>query len=374
MEGTVETYLKEMGTVKEAPFEMVRLVCQEEDIISPELPPEPIDTVVKSKKVKAKKAKPETSGAGPGRPKGSKSKNVQAKPAKKGIKPLVIKFQVPPKSAPQRQPRTKEIDSDGDTVGGYSDDDEDDLQNRAKSPTSSLSSAPSSLSVTPPRRLAFPPKLPLPHLESSTTTSLAHIMNTEPGYIRPDLMRSHRESPGPTDEIVAVANIHKRKPPPPASSIVRAPSYMINPSLARSHQNATASSSSSTSSSAPSTEGPGQTWQIPSLGLYHPNGTVGFGNSRIPQQGIIHSSSPYPLSLPLPSYINGHEAQKHTNKRVNDIFLNHQLGRGPEADLMEDTTPLLPSMGEQDRDRDPLFPDAPLWYTYNQQTLPARDG
>lgn len=161
--GTVETYLKEMGTIKQAPFERVRLVCQEEDIISPDLPPEPIETVVKSKKTKAKKAKPDTSGAGPGRPKGSKAKNVQAKPGKKGIKPLVIKFQVPPKSTPQRQPRTKEIDSDGDTVGGYSDDDEDDLQNRGKSPTSSLSSAPSSLSATPPRRLAFPPR-PLLHI------------------------------------------------------------------------------------------------------------------------------------------------------------------------------------------------------------------
>jgi hypothetical protein len=367
--GTVETYLKEMGSVKQAPFERVRLVCQEEDIISPELPPEPIEVVSKPKKSKSKKEKTITNGFGPGRPKGSKAKNPQSKTGKKGIKPLVIKFQVPPKSAAQRQRRPKEIDSDGDTVGGYSDDEDDDdnSQPRAESPASSLSSAPSTLSATPPRRLAFPPRLPPP------TTSLAHMMNTEPGFIRPDMIQSQRESPGPADEIVAVAKV-KRKRPPPAASIVRAPSYMTNPNLARSQQNATASSSSSTSSSAPSTEGPGQTqtWQTPALGLYHHNGTMKLKDDRNPPQGMIPSSSPDPLSLPLPSFTNGDDNQ--TEKRVNDIFLNHQLGRGPEAGLMEDTPPLLPLMGEQDRDRDPLFPDAPLWYTYNQHSPPTRDG
>jgi hypothetical protein len=373
--GTVETYLKELGTTKQAPFERVRLVCQEEDIISPELPPEPIEVVSKPKKSKAKKEKQMTNGSGPGKPKGVKTKNPQAKTGKKGIKPLVIKFQVPPKSTPQRQRRPKEIDSDGDTVGGYSDDDDDDdPRNRAESPASSLSSAPSTLSATPPRRLAFPPRLPPPHLESSTTTSLAHIMNPDLGFIRPDMIQSQRESPRPADEIVAVARVNKRKRPPPASSIVRAPSYMTNPKLARSHQNATASSSSSTSSSAPSTEGPGQTWQTPALGIYHSNGTAKFENGPTPSQGMIHSSSPDPLSLPLPSFTNGDGDQKQTGKRVNDIFLNHQLGRGPEAGLMEDTSPLLPLIGEQDRDRDPLFPDAPLWYTYNQHSPPTRDG
>jgi hypothetical protein len=377
--GTVETYLKELGNVKQAPFERVRLVCQEEDIISPELPPEPIEVVVKSKKFKAKREKAITNGAGPGRPKGSKMQKGTPKTGKKGIKPLVIKFQVPPKSAPQRQRRAKEIDSDGDTVGGYSDDEDDqELQNRAESPASSLSSAPSTLSATPPRRLAFPPRLPPPHLESSTTTSLAQIMNTEPGFIRPDMLQSHRGSPGPADEIVAVAKVNKRKRPPPASSIVRAPSYMTNLKLVRSHQNATASSSSSSSSSAPSTEGPGQTqtWQTPALGIYHSNGTAKFENGPTPSQGMIHSSSPDPLSLPLPLplFTNGDGDQKQTGKRVNDIFLNHQLGRGPEAGSTEDTPPLLSSMGNGDRDRDPLFPDAPLWYTYNQQSPPTRDG
>jgi hypothetical protein len=185
------------------------------------------------------------------------------------------------------------------------------------------------------------------------------------------MIQSQRESPGPADEIVAVARVNKRKRPPPASSIVRAPSYTTNPNLVRSHQNATASSSSSSSSSAPSTDGPGQTqtWQTPALGIYNSNGTVKFENGPTPSQGMIHSSSPDPLSLPIPSFTNGDDNQ--TEKRVNDIFLNHQLGRGPEAGLMEDTPPLLPSMGNGDRDRDPLFPDAPLWYTYNQQSPPT---
>lgn len=363
--GTVETYLKELGSVKQAPFERVRLVCQEEDVISPELPPEPIEAVVKSRKVKAQKGKTINNGAGPGGLKGSKAKKSSAIPGKKGIKPLVIKFQVPPKSAPQRQARPKEIDSDGDTVGGYSDDDDDqELQNRAESPASSLTSAPSTLSATPPRRLAFPPRLPPPHSESS---------NIGTGFIRPDMIQSHRESTGPADEIVAVAKV-KRKRPPPAASIVRAPSYMTNSNLARSTNNATtsSSSSSSSSSSAPSTEGPGQTWQTPALGIYNPNGTVQFENDPTPSQGMLHSSSPDPLSLPLPSFTNGEGDQKQTEKRVvNDIFLNHQLGRGPEAGLLEDTSPLLPLIGDQDRDRDPLFPDAPLWYTYNQQSSPT---
>jgi hypothetical protein len=178
------------------------------------------------------------------------------------------------------------------------------------------------------------------------------------------MMQSHRESPGPADEIVAVAKVHKRRRPPPAASIVRAPSYMTNPKLAKSTNNSTASSSSSsststsTSSSDPSTESPVQTWQTPALGFYHPNGTIKFENGNTPQQGMIHSSSPDPLSLPLPSFTDGVEGRKQGEKRVvNDIFLDHE--------------PLLPSMGEDVRDRDPLIPDAPLWYTYNQQSPPT---
>jgi hypothetical protein len=63
---------------------------------------------------------------------------------------------------------------------------------------------------------------------------------------------------------------------------------------------------------------------------------------------------------------------------VNDKFLDNQLGRGSEAGLMEDTTHIpnvrLPiPMSKHDRDRDPLFPDAPLWYTYNETTPPSRE-
>lgn len=283
--GTVETYLKEMGTIRQAPFDRVRLVCQEEDIISPELPPEPVEVVVKPKNMKTKKSKKSLT-AGPDQGvKGSNKKKSPVKNGNKSTKPVILKFKVPnttkPPQAQAAVRRPKEVDSDGDTVGGYSDDDDVENQNRADSPDSTLSSAPSTLSATPPRRLAFPPRPPPTYLESSvTTTSLAQIMITEPGYIRPDMIQSipHESTPQlisqDKDEVVAVTRVHKRKRPPPAASIVRAPSYMTNPKLAKStHQNATASSSSSTSSTNLSTEVSSQVWHPSASGFWRSNGT-----------------------------------------------------------------------------------------------------
>jgi hypothetical protein len=380
VEGTVETYLQAMAEKdKQAPFDCVRLVCQEEDIISLELPPEPVEVVVKPKKMKAKKSKKNkdlmagVQGQALG---GTKKKSLKKSSAKNGNgkkanRPVILKFQIPPKTAP---PRPKEVDSDGDTVGGYSDMDQDDLQDRSRSPgaESSLSSAPSTLSVTPPRRLAFPPRPPPSHHDS--TTSLARVMNVDPGYIRPEMM----QVPAPAQMVSSpredVIRVNKLKKPPPAASIVRAPSYMSKPHLGRPSlrsQNATASSSSSsiTSSSVPSEEMQ-QTWHDSAIGLHHPNSTVelGSGLASTPQ-----TSSPDPLLLPLPTV----DPNKQQERRIaDDIFLNNfprQQQRKGSSDE-DDSPPIrlapLPpqsrSQGDLDRDRDPLFPDAPLWYTYNQ--------
>jgi hypothetical protein len=200
-------------------------------------------------------------------------------------------------------------------------------------------------------------------------------MNFDPGYIRPEMM----QVPAPAQMVSSpkedVIRVNKLKKPPPAASIVRAPSYMSKANLGRQSlhsKNSTASSSSSsiTSSSVPS-EVIQQTWHDSALGLHHPNSTVemGSGLASTPQ-----TSSPDPLSLPLPSI----DSKKQTERRIaDDIFLNNypcqQQQREGSSD--EDDSPPIPlaplppqsqSQGDQDRDRDPLFSDAPLWYIYNQ--------
>jgi len=382
VKGTVETYLQTvMATAKSAPFERVRLVCQEEDTISPELPPEPIEVVVKPKKVKNKKVR-KSLVVGPASGQKNKKRAVlKDKNDKEVSKPVIIKFQVPPQITPQR---TKEVDSDGDTVCGYSD--EDDIP--ARSGSSSLSSAPSSLSATPPRRLAFPSR-PALNPNSITTTSLSQMTTSESGYIRPEMIQSLPSDsprllfPSPTNTKDQVIRLNKRKRPPPAASIARAPSYMSNPNNINNNNerptltpsNATASSSSSASSSVLSSVGPFQRWQqaqAPALGLYQ-----GIG-AKVDIDENIQSSSPDPLVLPIPSNTNLNANGIQIGKGVNGhIFLNESqtIDIVDSADEIRGGSDIPTGHLEghdraRDRDRDPLFPDTPLWYAYNHNQQP----
>ena len=154
---TVQEWLQEKVAAQElkAPFDRVRLVDQALDIISPELPPEPqAPPATKGTKRKStagtgeanKKAKVEK-----GKSKKSPSaKANESEPSEPRVK-LVLK--VNPATEPPIR-REKEVDSDGDTVGGWSD--EEQLQG-TESDLTPISEAELPL----PRRFAFP-SLPLP--------------------------------------------------------------------------------------------------------------------------------------------------------------------------------------------------------------------
>ena len=407
---TVEDYIRPQESRRLAPFDRVRLVCRDEDVISPELPPEPVVIIpTKPKSVKSKKStksavsKDQISG-----PKESSvKKKVQTRPALNGTKsgsPLKIRFKVPAQSTipsePVKHKRPKEVDSDGDTVGGWSDDTDDD---RARSPASSLTAL-SDLSATPPRRLAFPPRPPGPDFDTTTTALLKVIDGAmdvgtdsldQPGFMRPEMIHQafqlRQAGPGEHEtspRLVAVSEIQKdnangivgehgsdspqkvkmRRKPPPASTIARAPKYMTHPHLNRSPPSSTSSSSLSNNEASSSTSNP---MQDPTIN-YMTNGTV------IPSGPV--SSSPDPLLMPIPSYLDTLAIKQSDRRLADDIFLNNppsypQSPPRQERDV-EDDLQSLPD-NERDRDRDPLFPDTPLWYTYNQhphQSPPTRDG
>ncbi|ORY34354.1 hypothetical protein BCR39DRAFT_517877 [Naematelia encephala] len=124
------------------PFDRVRLVDQATDVISPELPPD--ETQVPQTTPKGKK-KRKLAGSREGGTKAKKKRTEQTD--------LVVKLKLPPDlSAPEQRPsKVKEVDSDGDTVGGWSTDDD--------GPAKAASSSFSSLTPSPfERRLAFPPR------------------------------------------------------------------------------------------------------------------------------------------------------------------------------------------------------------------------
>jgi len=408
---TVEDYIRPQEGRRLAPFDRVRLVCQDEDIVSPELPPEPVVIPTKPKSVKSKKStkcaisKDPTAG-----PKGSSvKKKVQTRPALNGTKsgsPLKIRFKVPAQSTKPSEPvkhkRPKEVDSDGDTVGGWSDATDDE---RARSPASSLTAL-SDLSATPPRRLAFPPRPPGPDFDTTTTALLKVIdgamdmgLDTldQPGFMRQEMIHQafqlRQAGPGEHEKsphLVAVPEpqkdnvngfvgehgsdsaprVNKRRKPPPASTIARAPKYMTHPHLARSPPSSTSSSALSNNEASSST----------SLPSHDTNSAYMVNQSTTLTSDAIRSSSPDPLLMPIPSYLDTLAIKRPDRRLADDIFLNNppsypQSPPRQERDV-EDDLQSLPD-NERDRDRDPLFPDTPLWYTYNQyphQSLPTRDG
>jgi hypothetical protein len=221
----------------------------------------------------------------------------------------------------------------------------------------------------------------------------SHQHQHHPGFIRPDMMHQafhqstnqdqDKSSPrlvdlpqSQPDEIHYVngngeggspPRVNKRKKPPPASKIARAPRYMTHPHLTRSPPSSTSSSSSSSTSM--SNNGGSSSTTLPSQTT-----CLNTTETESATNPVRTHSSPDPLMLPIPSYLDT-LAVKQSDRRLRDvIFLNNPTPPRHESDR-EDDLESLPDV-ERDRGRDPLFPDTPLWYAYNShlhQSPPTRD-
>ncbi|WWC97109.1 hypothetical protein V866_003987 [Kwoniella sp. B9012] len=285
---SVQAWLeKAVKDVSKAPFDLIRIVDQDKDIISPEIPlveeEEEIGETIVVEKPKAKRAKKNQPFASIGKkvkvhppmvrqddygvdkPKatrGRKKKVVDAneeeiinnllegKQVKTNTNNLVVKLKIPKliqndmsiKPVAQAE-RVKEVDSDGDTVGDWSDDEAIDAGD--DSPLTSLSSLPSG-SPRPPPRLPFPPRpicAPIMNMNTDeylsslpgvirhqtftppTATSRDAVLHSSP--MREDAARSEdsshsRSSP---ENGVDLSHPRKRKRPPPQANIVRPPRH-----------------------------------------------------------------------------------------------------------------------------------------------------
>ncbi|RXK39113.1 hypothetical protein M231_03618 [Tremella mesenterica] len=142
---TVQAWLeKEAQDKTAAPFDRVRLVDELEDIITPELPPETIESPIKTGKGKKGVQQTNKRTRGPGKkstePINGETKKIRLILKVGGKEPVVEKEEKP----------VKEVDSDGDTVGGWSDD-EGDIGRRSGSETSEDDPN------MPQKRFPFPP-------------------------------------------------------------------------------------------------------------------------------------------------------------------------------------------------------------------------
>jgi hypothetical protein len=96
------------------------------------------------------------------------------------------------------------------------------------------------------------------------------------------------------------------------------------------------------------------------------------GNGHEVPQGtsiLDQSSSPDPLSMPIASYT----IDKGERGVANDIFLNEPLPYN-HSPRRTDRLALEPDeeSSPDNAGRDPLFPDAPLWYAYTHQNESPR--
>lgn len=195
-EATIQGFLERAGmeAALKTPFDRVRIVSQAEDIISPDLLPEEPEVVPVVKVSKKRKA--QTASAGPKLAKkskiGNKGQTGSTSPKKDvaATDALKIKLKMPQSTNPaspakqQKLPqRMKEVDSDGDIVGDWSDDDGV-VQHAASLGSRSDLTPLSSRSPTPPRRLAFPPRV-----SSDNLPPTLHAVAGN-GFINPVMMHS----------------------------------------------------------------------------------------------------------------------------------------------------------------------------------------
>ncbi|ORX34647.1 hypothetical protein BD324DRAFT_634335 [Kockovaella imperatae] len=179
------------------PFDRVRLVDRDMDVISPYIEPElklqPETTPKKRKQSKQRQTKKH------------KKKKESEREDEDGVtiaenggegenRPVVLRFKVP--GDPAARERVKEVDSDGDTIDHWSGDESE----------TSLTPLSDTLSPVPPR-LAFPPRP-------------VFWDNIEP----PQIPVSIHNSPSPPSDSSETVK-RRRRPPPPMANIVRAPRH-----------------------------------------------------------------------------------------------------------------------------------------------------
>lgn len=171
------------------PFDRVRLVDQATDIVTPELAPLPVEKetlmALASKPKPSKKRKKMDGGDKPKKVKKVAKEDLGGQ----GQHTIKLKLRLPTEqnryhdgyTNHSRLRRQKEVDSDGDTVGEYSSDE----QVRPRSAQSSLTPLSRASSPTPPPRFAFPPRVPydmfIPPLRDALIedTSDMHAMRNE---------------------------------------------------------------------------------------------------------------------------------------------------------------------------------------------------
>ncbi|WRT63660.1 uncharacterized protein IL334_000583 [Kwoniella shivajii] len=283
-EMTVQAWLeKAVKDVSRAPFDLIRIVDQDKDVISPDLPPEEEEDigdkiiVHKPRKMRAKKMKlgdkveKETvEKLGEEKPKAKRGRKKRILDENGGSKVdqfdgnkgtmksnnlgnLIIKLKIPKLSEkrldviPPERERLKEVDSDGDTVGDWSSHNGEGEQ--VDDSSSALSSLPSD-SPPIPARFPFPPRSVFSQIPD-TNEYLSTLPSTlqDQTQSQPVLVESTNDIPPlpsqpmqftPPPPLLVDANTirsspdisgdehahpKKRKRPPPKANIVRAPRH-----------------------------------------------------------------------------------------------------------------------------------------------------
>nr|XP_019048667.1 hypothetical protein I302_02440 [Kwoniella bestiolae CBS 10118]OCF27597.1 hypothetical protein I302_02440 [Kwoniella bestiolae CBS 10118] len=271
-EMSVQSWLeKAVKDVSRAPFDLIRIVDHDKDIISPDIPPEEqIEETIVVENPQPKKARRkrlsekigeqivvdpsslERNGEmeKPKAKRGRKKKIVQVdeeeiintspvRPSVEKTNKLVVKLKIPKPVPPGTSPaittpaeRVKEVDSDGDTVGDWSD---DNVDGGDESSLTSLSSLPSK-SPAIPARLPFPPRpiyapimdtneylSTLPGADQNESIPVASDVDLHSTPLKEET--PHTDSSIHNDSGDDLSHSRKRKRPPPAANIVRAPRH-----------------------------------------------------------------------------------------------------------------------------------------------------
>jgi hypothetical protein len=222
---TVQSWLEK--AVEErvgVPFDRVRLVNQAEDIITPVVVEEE-EVIVAAPKSVTKKRKAKSEG-----PKQKKAKKIKGYDGKS----LVVRLKIPKMGdMPPTEP-VKEVDSDGDTIGGWSDSEE--RRGRRNSTLTPLSDASVPLGGAYQGR---PSVLENDYLASLVNPTLSapispNVTQQSDYPYDPTLTLSsffpstqpHHVTPSPPDHVPATV---RRRKPPPKANILRAPRYSLTP-------------------------------------------------------------------------------------------------------------------------------------------------
>lgn len=242
---TVQAWIEKAADQRETlPFDRVRLVDKDTDVISPNLP-EPVDVAMTPVKAGGKKRRKEDTvngtrtGTSTGNGIGNGSRGKKAKktiteggsehePVVKKLRAAADEAQTKKSSVKHKAPKVKvkQYDSDGDTVGGYS---SDDMSSRLTSPPQSPSpdhghEAEPESAV---KRFAFPPR------QSQSTndflSSIVDASHTPP--FEPSLNHDHALAAPPTSQTPLMDGIFQSRTVYDAFADTIGPTHGIMPRI-----------------------------------------------------------------------------------------------------------------------------------------------